>query len=80
MLTTKHHRGNKSSLAWAIAGVVPGLPVLVGYYGAFTYEGPDGQAGIVFAVFPIYQVSGAGIIGGVIAMSMKEPQDNNANT
>lgn len=73
----KYRRGCTKSLAWALAGIVPGFLVLYGYYAAYTYEGTDGQAGLVFAVFPIYQLIGAGIIGAVIKFCMRDMEDDN---
>ena len=42
-------------VSWA--GVLSGLLALVLYYSVNTYTGTDGQAGLIYAVMPFYQLA-----------------------
>jgi len=52
--------GKSSSSVISISGCITSVVALPPYLSAFNYAGTDGQAGLIFAVMPIYQ--GVGLI------------------
>ena len=53
---------NQSRLV-PIVVIVSAIPANVLYFDAFNYSGTDGQAGLIFAVVPIYQIIFVGLVG-----------------
>jgi hypothetical protein len=48
---------------WAVIGSIAGIIGLIAYIAEYTYEGTDGQGGLIFGVMPIYQLLGMAIFG-----------------
>ena len=68
----RYFKGKGESVAWAAGGVLPSTLALFGYYEAYVYDGTSGQIALVYVVFPVYQLIGIGIIGGIAALVIRK--------
>ena len=50
-------KNSKLNLIVAWAGLFSGILALAPYYSSYTYTGNDGQAGLIYAVMPFYQLA-----------------------
>jgi len=62
-----------------ICGIAMGLIVISLYYSAHTYEGGDGQAALIYAVMPFYQLLVLlGVFGvGLLITRLSRRRENN---
>ncbi len=58
-----------------ISGAITSLAALPLYYEVYTYDGADGQIGLIFAVMPVYQIIGLFIFSviGYIIKNVRHP-------
>ncbi|WP_018982641.1 hypothetical protein [Salinimonas chungwhensis] len=57
LLVLVNAKNTKLNMIVSYAGLFSGLLALVPYYSAYTYSGQDGQAGLIYAVMPLYQLA-----------------------
>jgi len=58
-----------------VTGAVVAALALLPYYESYSYDGTDGQAGLIFAVMPVYQLIIIGIASAISYITRRSNKD-----